>query len=59
MENIVNVVYLMREAQKEYFATRSTVSLKKAKALEVRVDKMLSKILSGATKHNQLSFDFD
>lgn len=59
MENIVNVVYLMREAQKEYFATRSTVSLKKAKALEVRVDKMLSEIRSESTKHNQLFFEFD
>ena len=38
---IVTVVKLMREAQKEYFRTRSHDSLRKSKALEKRVDDMI------------------
>lgn len=38
---IVTAVKLMREAQKEYFRTRSHDSLKKSKALEKRVDGMI------------------
>ena len=38
---IVTAVKLMREAQKEYFRTRSHDSLRKSKALEKRVDGMI------------------
>ena len=38
---IVTAVKLMREAQKEYFRTRSHDSLRKSKALEKRVDNMM------------------
>ena len=38
---IITAVKLMREAQKEYFRTRSHESLRKSKALEKRVDDMI------------------
>ena len=37
-----SLVKEMREAQKEYFRTRSKDSLKRSKALEKRVDEALS-----------------
>ena len=38
---IITAVKAMREAQKEYFRTRSHDSLRKSKALEKRVDGMI------------------
>lgn len=38
---IITAVKAMREAQKEYFRTRSHDSLRKSKALEKRVDNMM------------------
>lgn len=39
-------VSLMRDAQKEYFRTRSHDSLRKAKALEAEVDKIIQRVRS-------------
>lgn len=39
-------VSLMRDAQKEYFRTRSQDSLRKAKALEAEVDKIIQRARS-------------
>lgn len=38
---IITAVKAMREAQREYFRTRTHESLKKSKALEKRVDDMI------------------
>ena len=38
---IITAVKAMREAQKEYFRTRSHDSLRKSKAMEKRVDNMI------------------
>ena len=40
-KEIITAVKAMREAQKEYFRTRSHDSLRKSKALEKRVDDMI------------------
>lgn len=40
-KTIITAVKAMREAQKEYFRTRSHDSLRKSKALEKRVDGMI------------------
>lgn len=40
-KEIITAVKAMREAQKEYFRTRSHDSLRKSKALEKRVDGMI------------------
>lgn len=40
-DDLARVVAEMREAQQEYFRTRSHDSLRRSKALEARVDKML------------------
>lgn len=40
-KEIITAVKLMREAQKEYFRTRSHDSLRKSKAMEKRVDNMI------------------
>lgn len=40
-KEIITAVKAMREAQKEYFRTRSHDSLRKSKALEKRVDNMM------------------
>lgn len=51
-------VSLMREAQKEYFRTRSHEVLRRSKALEAEIDqeiKRVNGILSGA-KPQQLDF---
>ena len=41
-KEIITAVKLMREAQKEYFRTRSHDSLRKSKAMEKRVDNMMN-----------------
>lgn len=43
---IITAVKAMREAQKEYFRTRSHESLKKSKALEKRVDDMIEEFFN-------------
>ena len=43
---IITAVKAMREAQKEYFRTRSHDSLRKSKALEKRVDDMIEEFFS-------------
>lgn len=40
-KEIITAVKAMREAQKEYFRTRSHDSLRKSKAMEKRVDNMI------------------
>lgn len=60
LEEFVSLVQEMRQAQKDYFTLRSYKSLKRAKALEKRVDKeaanIIHSILSDGTE--QLSFCF-
>jgi hypothetical protein len=43
---IITAVKAMREAQKEYFRTRSHESLRKSKALEKRVDDMIEEFFN-------------
>jgi len=43
---IITAVKAMREAQKEYFRTRSHDSLRKSKALEKRVDDMIEEFFN-------------
>ena len=44
-EEFATLVNDMRNAQKEYFRTRSDSALKEAKSLEARVDKAVQDIL--------------
>lgn len=39
-----NICRQMRQAQKEYFSTRSSESLNRARGLEIEVDKMLTSL---------------
>lgn len=39
-----NKVALMRQAQKEYFRTRSQEALRKSKALESEIDKEITRV---------------
>ena len=43
----IALVAEMRQAQRDYFATRTNGDLKKAKALETRVDKALDHYING------------
>ena len=45
-KEIITAVKAMREAQKEYFRTRSHDSLRKSKALEKRVDDMIEEFFN-------------
>ena len=55
-ETIIKKVCEMRRFQKEYFATRDALSLRKAKDLEKELDAMLDRFYGTTTKQtdNQL-----
>lgn len=56
-----NLVKAMREAQKEYFATRSHAALKKARQLERSVDDYIKRgddyLNSGQPKQQTINFN--
>ena len=54
-------VALMREAQKEYFKTRSTTALRNSKALETEIDKEIERVydIIGTPKQPQQTNLFD
>lgn len=57
----LNLVKELRNAQREYFFTRSYATLQKAKALEKRVDNQISIIehTLANDKFTQMEFSFD
>ena len=55
LEQIRNLASEVREAQKEYFRTRSTEALKRSKALERRLDGMLAEGVSADASGAQIS----
>lgn len=59
--NFVQLVEIMRQTQREFFITRSSNSLKKAKELERKVDRILPiiKRMLSEKMPTQMIIDFD
>lgn len=51
-----NKVSLMRQAQKEYFKTRSYDSLKRSKALEAEIDAEIERVNKILKREPELNF---